>query len=98
MYARTLEVPLIGGSIGEATHYFRQFVGPALRRQGGFLGSRWLIDVTHQRALMVSYWESEADRQRADANGFLQTVLQPLQLYYAGPPSIGSYQVAVLVT
>ncbi|GAB3642407.1 antibiotic biosynthesis monooxygenase family protein [Spirosoma arcticum] len=97
MYARIVQVPLQPGAATEATSYFRDSVGPALKEHAGFLNSRFLVDNENNRCLMVTLWESAEARTEAETNGFLQGVLQKMKPHFAGQPTIDYYDVAVQV-
>lgn len=97
MYARVIQVPLKPEYIAEAVTYFRESVGPALKQQEGFKNSRMLTNAETQQGLMVTIWESEAHRQTAETNGFLQDVLKHMSTYFAGQPTIDYYEVNVQV-
>ena len=97
MYARIVQVPLQPGAVVEATNYFRESVGPALKGHAGFLSSRFLVDEEKSRCLMVTLWESAEARTEAETNGFLQDVLQNMKTHFDGPPVIDYYHVPVQV-
>ena len=97
MYARIVQVPLQPGSFAEATTFFRDSVGPALKEHQGFLNSRFLTDSVNNRCLMVTLWESQEARSMAETNGFLQETLQKMKPYFAGQPTVDYYEVAVQV-
>jgi heme-degrading monooxygenase HmoA len=97
MYARIVQVLLQPGSIAEATNYFRESIGPALKDHPGFLNGRFLVDEANNRCLMVTLWESAETRTEAETNGFLQHVLQNMKIYFSGPPAIDYYHVPVQV-
>ncbi|GAB3911247.1 hypothetical protein GCM10028803_52190 [Larkinella knui] len=97
MYARVIQVPLKPDTINEATAYFRDSVGPALKELAGFKNSRFLTDSTTNKCLMVTLWESEEARTNAETNGFLQGVLKNMGSYFAGSPAIDYYEVGVQV-
>lgn len=97
MYARIVQVTLLPDSIAPATDYFRDSVGPALKGHEGFKNSRFLVDSSTNRCLMVTLWESEEARAGAETNGFLQDVLKNMKPYFAGPPTVDYYEVAVQV-
>lgn len=98
MYARIVQVPLVAGASAAAADYFRSSVGPALKGQDGFLNSRFLVDDANSRCLMVTLWSTEAARTGAETNGFLKEVLQNMKPYFAGPPTISYYEVAVQIS
>lgn len=97
MYARVIQVSLKPGGIEQAVAHFRDSVGPALKQLDGFKNSRFLTNPDTNKGLMVTLWESEAHRQGAESNGFLQNVLKKMGDYFAGPPTIDYYEVNVQV-
>lgn len=97
MFARIIQVQLQVGTITEATDYFRRSVGPALKELPGFKNSRFLVNPTTHQCLMVTLWETEADRTNAESNGFLQGVLKDMKPFFAGQPIVDYYDVAVQV-
>ena len=97
MFARIVQVPLKSESISDATDYFRESVGPALKELTGFKNSRFLVNSTTSKCLMVTLWESEESRTGAETNGFLQEVLLAMKPFFAGAPAIDYYEVAVQV-
>ena len=98
MYARIIQVPLVPGSIAEATAYFRDSVGPALKHQQGFANSRALFNDETNRCLLVTLWETAEARTESETNGFLGEVMQAMKTYFAEPPVIDYYEVAVQVS
>ncbi|WP_421828462.1 antibiotic biosynthesis monooxygenase family protein [Larkinella sp.] len=97
MYARVIQVLLKPNTISEATAYFRDSVGPALKELDGFKNSRFLTNPETNQCLMVTLWESEAARKNAETNGFLQGVLKKMGDYFAGSPTIDYYEVGIQV-
>ena len=97
MYIRIVQAPLKAEVITEATNYFREAVGPALKDHAGFIYSRFLVDSANDRCMMVTAWESADARTEAETNGFLQDVLTKMKPHFAGPPVVDYYEVAVKV-
>ena len=97
MYARVVQVLLKHENIADATNYFRDSVGTALKEMSGFKNSRFLTNTRTNQCLMVTLWESEEARTAAETNGFLQNVLKEMKPYFAGQPTIDYYEVAVQV-
>lgn len=97
MYARIVQVALQPGTATEATTYFSESVGPALKDHAGFKNSRFLVNEETNRCLMVTLWESAETRTEAETNGFLKEVLQNMTPHFAGQPTIDYYDVAVQV-
>ncbi|GAB3500036.1 hypothetical protein GCM10027341_24540 [Spirosoma knui] len=97
MFARVIQVSLKPDTINEATRYFRDSVGPALKQIDGFKNSRFLTNPSTNKCLMVTLWESEQHRQDAETSGFLQDVLKNMGQYFAGSPTVDYYEVGVQV-
>lgn len=97
MYARIVQVALLPDTSTQATAYFRDSVGPALKQHKGFKNSRFLVDSANNRCLMVTLWDSVENRTAAETNGFLQDVLKNMKPYFAGQPTVDYYDVAVQI-
>ena len=97
MYARIIQVQLLPGSVAEASDYFRDSVGPALKQQAGFANSRALFNDETNKCLLVTLWETEEARTASETNGFLQGVMTSMKQYFASPPAIDYYEVKVQV-
>ncbi|MBN8824474.1 MULTISPECIES: antibiotic biosynthesis monooxygenase [unclassified Spirosoma] len=97
MYARVIQFPFKPESIDEAVSYFQNTVAPALQNHDGFRSSRMLSNPETNKGLMVTLWDTEANRQAAETNGFLQGVIKHMSNYFAGPPTIDYYEVSVQV-
>ncbi|GGB77020.1 antibiotic biosynthesis monooxygenase family protein [Dyadobacter sediminis] len=97
MYARVVQVLLKEGHIADATDYFRDSAGPALKKLPGFKNSRFLVSQATNQCLMVTLWETEEARTGAETNGFLQNVMTAMKPYFASQPTIDYYEVAVQV-
>ncbi|GAB4041201.1 antibiotic biosynthesis monooxygenase family protein [Spirosoma gilvum] len=98
MYARVIQFPFKPESITEAVTYFEETVAPALQKHEGFKSSRMLSNPETNKGLMVTLWDTEANRQAAETNGFLQGVIKQMSNYFAGPPMIDYYEVNVQVS
>lgn len=98
MYARVIQFSLKNESIAEAVDYFRDSVGPALKKIDGFKNGRMLTNPSTKQGLMVTLWETEAHRQAAETSGFLQDVLKQMGGYFASKPTVDYYEVNVQVS
>ena len=97
MYVRVVRVPLQEGILAEATNYFQDSVGPALKDHQGFVYSRFLVDSDNNRCMLVTAWESTEARTEAETNGFLQDVLKNMKPHFAGSPVVEYYDAVVKV-
>jgi len=98
MHARTLEGFLRPDAHLDAVNYFRLTIGPALRQQPGFLNGRLLANTSTNRCLVITVWDTQADRQGADANRSLQTLLGHLQQYCTHPLVPADYELSAQVS
>jgi len=97
MFARVVQVLLLPDHIDDATNYFRDSVGIALKEMSGFKNSRFLINSSTNQCLMVTLWETVEARTGSETNGFLQSVMAAMKPYFASQPAIDYYEVAVQV-
>ncbi|RRA98127.1 antibiotic biosynthesis monooxygenase family protein [Larkinella rosea] len=98
MFARTLEGGLRAEALSDATTYFRLSIGPALRQQPGFLHGQLLANSATNQCMLLMIWETQADRQAADANRLLQTLLGHLQHYCIQPLVPADYELNAQVS
>ncbi|GAB3997584.1 hypothetical protein GCM10028807_42970 [Spirosoma daeguense] len=98
MFARVIQFPMHPESITEAVAYFKDSVGPELKKIEGFKNGRILTNPETSKGLMVTIWETEAHRKAAETSGFLQGVLKQMGSYFAGPPTVDYYEVNVQVS
>ena len=74
MYARFGEVKVKAGKLDEFVKVFRDEMVPQARRQKGFKGVTVLADATANRAVLMSFWETEADARAVEqSSGSFQT-------------------------
>ena len=93
MYARIVQVSLNDGAAAGAADYYRDSMGPTLKKQDGFLNSRFLVDSENARCLLVTLWKTQEARTGAETDGLLQNILQEMKEYFAGPPTVDYYEV-----
>src|SRR5262249_46563128 len=65
MHARFGEVKVKAGKLDEFVKIFRDEMMPHGRSQKGFKGVTVLADAMANRAVLISYWETEADARAA---------------------------------
>ncbi|GAB3717034.1 hypothetical protein GCM10027592_58780 [Spirosoma flavus] len=97
MFARVIQFSMKPETMTEAVNYFRESVGPELKKIDGFKNGRILTNPETNKGLMVTIWETEEHRQAAENSGFLQDVLKQMKSYFAGPPTVDYYEVNVQV-
>lgn len=72
---------------------FRSSIVPEAWQQQGFKGLIGLLDRSTGKAMSISFWETEADLQRAAATGFLQEQIDKVAPLLASGPVIEVYEV-----
>jgi heme-degrading monooxygenase HmoA len=87
MYAIATSTQVQPGKIDEATAVFRDFVTPAFKLSRGFKGALLLIDPATGKAVAMSLWETEADRDAVRSNSELLKQLGRLAKTLIAPPS-----------
>ncbi|WP_461044789.1 antibiotic biosynthesis monooxygenase family protein [Spirosoma harenae] len=98
MYAHLFEGCWQAQAHSDAIPYFRLTIGPALRQQSGFLNARLLMNPTTNQCILFIFWETAADRQRADADPVFQTLLGHLQPYCSRPLVSADYELSAQVS
>jgi heme-degrading monooxygenase HmoA len=99
MHARVTTIQLQPGMTDRLEGIFNESVLPAARQQEGFRGGLLLASGSTGKAVLVSLWESEADLQAGESNGYY--VEQVARLagvgLFAGPPVRETYEVKLQV-
>ena len=95
MYAIAVTSQIQPDKFDEAATVFRDSVVPAYSRLSGFKSALLLVDPKSGKALGLSVWESEADRDAVTNSGALQEQLAKFAKVLAAPPVPGTYEVKV---
>ena len=77
-FARILQAPLQPDTTKPAAEFFRDTIGPSLKRQPGYVTSRFLTNAITNKCLLVMLWDSEAHREEAESSGSLHEALQQI--------------------
>ena len=89
MHARFGEVRIKAGKVDEFVKIFRDEMMPQGRSQKGFKGVTVLADATANRAVLISFWETEADAKAAGQSaGSFQAQVDKVAALMDGPPKI----------
>lgn len=81
-------------SLGDAIALFNESVLPALRAQEGFEGV-YLMLSPEGKALVLSFWETEALAEAGLASGFYSAQVEKFVTIYRAPPGREAYEVVV---
>ena len=89
MYARFGEVKVTPGKMDDFVRTFREDMIPPARRQNGFKGVVVLADPSANRAILISYWATEADMNAAASSpAAVQTQVHKVADLIEGPPAV----------
>ena len=93
MYARLTTGQIQPGKIDEAVGIYRDSVMPAAKQQRGFGGLQYLVDRNVGKAVVIQFWETEADIE-AFVSGSYQAKVVPVLPLLTTPPVAEVYEVA----
>jgi len=68
MYARVTTTQFSPYRLDEAIHIAREHTVPAAQQQSGFKGYLMLVDRSTGKAMIITLWEEEADREVTGPN------------------------------
>lgn len=86
MYVRMMRSPLRAGSTEALLRVWREDVIPAAEQQHGYLGATLLVEQDGTHGTSMTRWETLADLEAAETNGFLQAQVAKLAPHLAGAP------------
>jgi quinol monooxygenase YgiN len=86
MYIRTVALTIKPGSMDEAIKIFQDSVIPAAKQQKGFTSVNLGTDRSANKAVIIGFWETEADMLASESNGFFQEQMTKLGVTFAAPP------------
>lgn len=90
MFARVTHVQPKPGKLDEVVALYQDCVLPLLKQQQGFHSTLLLTDPATGKGMSITLWDSQADRQAGDSNGFLlEQVLKVMPLLAAPPVAEG---------
>ena len=92
MYAHQVSMQLMPDSRADFLHKIESEVLPLLRRQAGFQDEITLVNPVSNVAMSVSLWDSKANVDAYQLEGFAEVAVL-LSKLIDGAPRVGSYQV-----
>ncbi|MGD9890600.1 MAG: antibiotic biosynthesis monooxygenase [Dehalococcoidia bacterium] len=95
MEARVLTYAIPSAQIDAAVRLWNEKVLPGLRQQRGFGGGLVLTSAASGKALVISLWQSEADRNAYESTDEFKTLLADVQSVIEGSPTIEEYDVSI---
>jgi hypothetical protein len=97
MFAQVVEAAVSAVDRADAVRIVREELVPALRTEDGFSGAVGMVETGTGRAMMIAFWEREAQAAvppagRGPAFG---TALAALQARCTGPGSVTTWEVGI---
>ena len=94
MYARVATFQFQSGKLDEANQIANESIIPAIRQQAGLKSFFGLLDRTTGKAMLITFFETEADMKAGVSDGFIQQQAAKLAPLLAGTPVTDFYEVA----
>jgi heme-degrading monooxygenase HmoA len=96
MFARVTTVQIQPGTADDLTQYVNEMAVPAAKQAHGFAGIQILINPATNKAIAITFWDSEADMAAGEANsGYYTQALAGGARFFAGPPTREAYEVRI---
>jgi quinol monooxygenase YgiN len=95
MHARVTTVPIQRDKISDATSIYQNDILPIISGTPGCQGVYLLVDPNTGNAQSITLWDNPANAQSYESSGTYQQLVAKLAQYFAGPPSLATYDVAV---
>ncbi len=95
MKARVFNVIVQPGKLDELTVGVHEVVQTAAKQQPGFKNALLLTDSSTNKAIYISFWETEADLMASEANGYVREQLAKVMPLLIAAPVQEIYEVSV---
>ncbi len=94
MYARVTTVQYNNaGAVDEGAQIYRESILPATQQLQGFKDVIALGDRSTGKAMVITFWETEADAQAGITSGFVREQAAKLAHLYSGTPTSEVFEV-----
>lgn len=94
MYARVTTAIFQRDKFDDAVNYFRDHLAE-IRQQRGNRDLLFLLDHASGKSLIVTLWESDADREASESSGYYAARMKELAQYLIGQPTRDVFEVTV---
>jgi heme-degrading monooxygenase HmoA len=93
--ARVLTARIKLATLGESVRIVGEAIQSNSRKQHGFRGALALVDRSAGKGYTISLWETEADRQAGEHNGYVREQLARVGAFLEGPVMRETFEVVV---
>ena len=94
MFARVTTVSVQPDQIANVTRIYNESIVPAVKGAHGNRGITLLIDQATGVGVSITLWDAQADGEAYDSSGSYREQVGKISAYFAGPPSLATYEVA----
>lgn len=94
MYARVTTVSVQPDQVANVTRIYNESILPAIKAASGNRGVYLLINQTIGVGVSITLWESQAEGETYDSSGTYREQVAKISAYFAGAPSLATYEVA----
>ncbi len=91
------DIDLVRVSLEAVTDLYRESVLPTLQEEPGYCGV-YALATPEGKAMVVTFWETEADAQAHVAGGVYDEQVQKFVTFYRATPGRESYEVMIADT
>ncbi len=96
MFARVTFSQIVLEKADEAESIMRDIVLPMMRQQKGFKNYFSFADRASGKAITVTVWETEADRQAsAQPSDYYREAIAKVAPYFTAPPVVENYEAEI---
>ena len=96
MFARVTFSQVDPSKAEEVEAIMQDTVLPMMRRQKGFKNYISFVDRTSGKAITVTVWETEADRQASDqASEYYDEAISKVTPFFKAPPVVENYEAEI---
>ncbi len=97
MKARVVTVKAQPDKLAEMALIYQDSIVPAGKKQKGFKGALLLTDASANKGISITLWDTEADMNAGETNGYYQEQIGKMKPLMSGPPVLEHCDVSVRV-
>jgi heme-degrading monooxygenase HmoA len=94
MFARVTTVSVQPDQVANVTRIYNESILPAVKAASGNRGVFLLIDSATGVGVSITLWNAQSDGEAYDSSGSYREQVGKISAYFAGPPSLATYEVA----
>lgn len=88
MHSRVTTIQVLPGMMDELVRIYEETLLPATKEQEGFRGSLLLRDPEEDRAMLITWWATEADLLANEASGYYEEKMKKVAHTLSGASTV----------